>query len=85
MPESHHFHLVKANNTARVKIMEPGTGTVLIINQPGTNDPMVSVHEDGTLTVGEGYTPDAAAREFWEAMAEAVKTMWPYLPKKEIL
>lgn len=32
---------------------------------------MVTVKRDGTLAYGEGYTPDAAARLFWEALALA--------------
>lgn len=30
---------------------------------------LVRIHADGTLTYGEGYTPDSAAVEFWTAMA----------------
>lgn len=30
---------------------------------------LVRIHPDGTLTYGEGYTPDEAAVEFWTAMA----------------
>lgn len=30
---------------------------------------LVSVAKDGTLTYGPGYTPDEAARTFWECMA----------------
>ena len=30
---------------------------------------MVEIHSDGTLRFGEGYTPNEAARIFWEAIA----------------
>ena len=29
----------------------------------------VTIHPDGTIEYGKGYTPDAAAKIFWEAMA----------------
>lgn len=30
--------------------------------------PMVTIHPDGRLEFGEGYTPDEAARRFWDAL-----------------
>lgn len=30
---------------------------------------LIRVNRDGTLEYGEGYTPDEAARLFWEALA----------------
>ena len=32
-------------------------------------DLVVEINDDGQVTFGEGYTPDAAAREFWSALA----------------
>lgn len=32
---------------------------------------LVEIAHDGTLTYGEGYTPDDAARRFWDALAAA--------------
>ncbi len=29
---------------------------------------MVTIRPDGTIEYGEGYTPDAAAKAFWDAM-----------------
>lgn len=29
---------------------------------------LVKIHPDGTLEYGPGYTPDEAARSFWDAM-----------------
>lgn len=34
------------------------------------HQPLVTIHEDGTLTYGEGYTPDVAAKAFFDALAE---------------
>ena len=31
---------------------------------------LVTIAKDGTLTYGPGYTPDAAAKMFWEALAK---------------
>lgn len=60
----------------RVKIMDPESGGTIVINRPGTDEPMVTIHPDGTLTIGEGYTPDAAATEFWQAMSHALGMAW---------
>ncbi|MFD8488672.1 hypothetical protein [Streptomyces sp. NPDC059712] len=35
----------------------------------GANGPLVTIHlDDGRLEYGPGYTPDAAARRFWDAV-----------------
>ena len=31
---------------------------------------LVTIHADGTLTYGEDYEPDKAARIFWEALGK---------------
>ena len=36
------------------------------------NEPLVSIKMDGTIEYGVGYTPDGAAKVFWEALAD-----WP--------
>lgn len=45
-----------------------------------TNDgePLVSIKMDGTVEYGKGYTPDEAAKQFWEAMAR-----WPSMVEKQ--
>lgn len=60
------------NGYTRVKIMIPGSDSVIIINHPGTNDPMVTLMNDGTIVKGENYNPNEAAKEFWNAMAEVL-------------
>lgn len=44
-----------------------GTDRLVIADDDG--NPLVSVHSDGSLTYGEGYDPDEAARIFWNALA----------------
>jgi len=34
----------------------------------GETAPLVTIHPDGTLEYGEDYTPDEAARQFWDAL-----------------
>ncbi len=31
---------------------------------------LVTIHPDGTIEYGPGYTPDAAAKVFWQAIGE---------------
>ena len=54
---------------APVALREPLTPNRFII-QNETGKPLVTFTNDGTVTFGEGYTPDAAARSFWHAMAQ---------------
>lgn len=39
--------------------------------------PLVTIHPDGTLDYGPGYTPDEAARCFWEALRRLAPTRCP--------
>lgn len=34
----------------------------------GGNAALVTIRPDGTIEYGEGYTPDTAAKAFWDAM-----------------
>lgn len=43
----------------------------LIING-ANNKPMVNILRDGTIEFGENYTPDEAARIFWQCIGD-----WP--------
>lgn len=44
---------------------------VITRNEPVVGHvPLVSVFNDGTMEYGPGYQPDAAARAFWEALAD---------------
>lgn len=40
--------------------------TITINGEDG--QPLVTIHPDGQLDYGPGYTPDEAARRFWDAM-----------------
>jgi len=46
--------------------VSPWPQPIIIIN--GETAPLVTIHPDGTLEYGEGYTPDEAARQFWDAL-----------------
>ena len=48
--------------------METSQSPFVFIIQGHDGKMMVSVGYDGTLTYGESYTPDAAAKTFWEAV-----------------
>ena len=39
--------------------------------------PMVTIRPDGTIEYGEGYTPDAAAKAFWDAVGLERKNRLP--------
>lgn len=44
-----------------------------IVHIAGSNGrPLVSTHPDGTTEFGDDYTPDEAARAFWEAVQRLV-------------
>jgi hypothetical protein len=43
----------------------------IVFSEPET---FVIVHPDGTLEYGPGYTPDAAAKAFWEAIVEPLRS-----------
>ncbi|MCL8016894.1 hypothetical protein [Streptomyces sp. AS02] len=44
-----------------------------IVHITGSNgQPLVSVHPDGRTEFGDGYNPDEAARQFWDAVQRLV-------------
>lgn len=43
----------------------------------GADGPLVTIHPDGTLDYGPGYTPDEAARSFWDAMRHYMPARCP--------
>lgn len=50
--------------------LEPGNYP-LVVRNPDTSALLVAVHNDGSITYGEGYDPDEAARAFWIAVGAA--------------
>jgi hypothetical protein len=44
-------------------------GTDMIVVSDKDGKLMIKVTQDGKITYGPGYTPDAAARTFWEVLA----------------
>lgn len=53
---------------------KPANTSVITINGP--NGKMASLYADGTVEYGEGYTPDDAARTFWEALSRNMPGRW---------
>ena len=44
-------------------------GDTLFLLQGGKiSDPLVTIKADGTIVFGANYTPDAAAKAFWEVV-----------------
>lgn len=39
--------------------------------------PLVTIHPNGTLEYGPGYTPDEAARTFWDALRRLMPARCP--------
>ncbi|MFJ2279277.1 hypothetical protein ACIOEZ_34575 [Streptomyces sp. NPDC087866] len=54
--------------TAQLMTITAASITRPTITIPGADGPLVTIHPDGRLEYGEGYEPDEAARQFWEAM-----------------
>ncbi|WP_199546574.1 hypothetical protein [Streptomyces sp. N35] len=50
-----------------VALYEDGTGTLI-----------VGIHPDGQFDYGPSYEPDAAAREFWDAVTRAARSASPW-------
>jgi hypothetical protein len=55
------------NENVDISIFQPD-GPLLVINDEQGN-PMVTIERDRTLTYGENYDPDKAARIFWDSFA----------------
>ena len=47
----------------------------IVIRPVHNRPPLVTIHPDGTLEYGPDYTPDEAARVFWDAMAARAQSM----------
>lgn len=58
-----------ANEASKLTLaIEPADAFVIM---GAADTPLVTISfKDGSLTYGEGYTPDAAAKAFWEAMGQ---------------
>lgn len=52
-------------------VIEPPTQTIAILGED-SRTPLATIHADGTLEYGPGYTPDEAARCFWDALRRLV-------------
>ncbi|MER6616312.1 hypothetical protein [Streptomyces xantholiticus] len=58
---------VPMNNLAAVTAAKPITSYVIRIPDEN-NRPLVTIHPDGRVELGEGYEPDEAAAAFWDAV-----------------
>jgi hypothetical protein len=59
---------VPADATSSWAVAEPAAPTIAILGEDGRT-PLVTIHPNGTLEYGPDYTPDEAARAFWDALA----------------
>jgi len=50
--------------------------TIAIIGEDGRT-PLVTIHPNGELEYGPGYTPDEAAHAFWDALRSLAPTRCP--------
>lgn len=48
----------------------------MTISDLPSQKPYLIIHRDRTIEYGEGYTPDRAAKEFWDAMSEQGRINW---------
>lgn len=51
---------------AACSVAEPAPMAITI--QAGSRGAMVTIQPDGSIEYGQGYTPDAAAKIFWDAV-----------------
>jgi hypothetical protein len=58
---------VPVNGLSYITAAKPITSyTIRIPDENGR--PLVTIHPDGRVELGEGYEPDEAARAFWDAV-----------------
>jgi DNA-directed RNA polymerase subunit RPC12/RpoP len=57
------------------QLVEPPR-TIAILGEDGRT-PLVTIHSSGELEYGPGYTPDEAARRFWDAMRRIMPARCP--------
>lgn len=62
-------------DTARFQMIEPPPPRIVIPLGDGT--PLVAIHPNGQLEYGPCYTPDEAARQFWNAMRHYMPSRCP--------
>lgn len=56
------------SNTSSLSVSPTYVATYVLEISSSGGEPLVVVHTDGTVEYGKDYTPDKAARQFWEAM-----------------
>jgi hypothetical protein len=58
-----------------ITLLSPPPPNITILGEDGR--PLVTIRPSGELEYGPGYTPDEAARRFWEAMRRLAPARCP--------
>lgn len=61
-------HELLLSEAAHTVALAPPVAPRITILGEDNRTPLVTIHPDGTLEYGPGYSPDESARRFWEAM-----------------
>ena len=67
--------LVADGTAAWASLAPPAPPDIQIMGE--NSAPLVTIHPNGTLEYGPGYTPDEAARRFWDALRRLAPTRCP--------
>ncbi|MCX5522175.1 hypothetical protein OG342_04740 [Streptomyces bobili] len=71
----HELWLTTAEAAQITAVIQPPTPDIIITGQDGR--PLVTIHPSGQLEYGPGYTPDEAARTFWNALRRLAPARCP--------
>ncbi|GGW98555.1 hypothetical protein [Streptomyces chartreusis] len=66
----------KSEGVGSWQLAPPQPPTIAIIGEDGRT-PLVTIHPDGELEYGPDYTPDEAARRFWDALRHLAPARCP--------
>lgn len=67
MTTSHDGPTIRTSDIAAYTVAEMPPPHI-VINGEDQRTPLVTIHPNGELEYGPDYTPDEAARRFWEAL-----------------
>lgn len=70
----------------RLRLADPSGYVIQVNSDQGDRGWMVRIATDGSVTFGETYDPDEAARTFWTFLASTMRTWWfDRTPEAEIV